>query len=157
MKRFSLLLAVIVLMGLGCPNNPSGGQADAGPSPAIDSGTPSNVPREVIEEFERHYQAWQSAVDSPTMRLSSDTYELTNHPDYQAIVAMGKKALPLVIAKLAEGDFLMVNAAEQITRINVFKASGKTLQPGEFLGEQGEALLWVEWWQQNRSKPEWQP
>jgi hypothetical protein len=157
MKRFPLFLTAITVMGLGCPNHPSGGQADAGPSPTIDSGTPSDVPPEVTEEFERHYQAWQSFVDSPKMRLSSDTYQLTNHPEYQAIVAMGKKALPLVIAKLAEGDFLMVNAVEQITRINVFQTSGKTLQPGELLGEQGESLLWVEWWQQNRSRPEWQP
>jgi hypothetical protein len=176
MKRFFPLLAVMVLAGLGCPKHgrpdmgtppdsdplptPDAGPSptpDAGPSPTTDAGTPSNVPPEVIEEFERHHRAWRSVVDSPEQRLISDTHRLTDHREYQAIVAMGKKALPLVIAKLAEGDFLMVRAAKQITRVNVFKASGKTLQPGELFGEQDEARLWVEWWQKNQNRPEWQP
>lgn len=168
MTRSFFLLAAIALLCLGCPNNSQNRPPDAGSAPdagsssttdagPADAGSVSSVPAEVITEFERHYQAWRVFADSSEMRLTSDTAQLTNHPEYTAMVAMGKKVLPLVMAKLAEGDFLMVSAAERITRVDVVRASGKTLQPEELFGEQDEARLWVEWWRQHQNDPEWRP
>ena len=150
-----MLAAIIVaaIIGFRCPTKD--------PSEPIrfpaDAGMANGEASEIALQFEQHHKAWRTFADSPEMSLSSDTHQLTNHSDYKAIIAMGKRALPFVIDKLAKGDFLMVVAARRITGIDVVRASGKVLESKELFGEQDEARLWVEWWQQNRDKPEWQP
>jgi hypothetical protein len=79
---------------------------------------PINPPRGIYRVTEPDY------VDifySRLHRWMSETYfsssiaEIERHPDYIAIVAMGRHAIPLIISELRKSPSLLVFAAQSIT------------------------------------------
>src|SRR4051812_24363128 len=77
----------------------------SGNTPASDSTGGAAVadagPLDTRAEFEGHYQAWTHWYETGPHRESSSR-ALTRHPDFDAIVAMGRRALPLVFEKMEQ-------------------------------------------------------
>lgn len=110
-------------------------------------------------QLERHYALWREQIAWST---SSSTDNLTSFPDYHAIVAEGRCALPFVFEKIAEGDFLMNRAAHRITGVDVWAPvidewRREFAECGRPRGAQATSKLWLAWWTENRDKAEWLP
>jgi hypothetical protein len=62
----------------------------------------------IKDEFDRRYAEWRSAARAKSMYSKSTAY--TALPEYRALIALGKEALPFLIEKLEkdeEMDFLL--------------------------------------------------
>lgn len=62
------------------------------------------------EEFDVHVARWNAET-----RFVSSSTVLINHPSYQAIVAMGQRAVPLILASLAKAPDHFGPALQAIT------------------------------------------
>lgn len=95
-------------------------------------------------EFIKLKDQWEA--ESP--QLSSNTYDYWKTQAGKKIISMGKRALPLVMNEIREGNFFFNVAAERITNIS--------LRSGEPSGsEQQYSEKWVEWWEKNKENPNW--
>jgi hypothetical protein len=114
-----------------------------------------------LQEFDAHLAAWRSAVANSKLKFQSDD-SATKQADYQAIIAMGKRALPIVMARLAAGDTWLVDAAEGITGVDVIAPVRSTPDKSWGTGkppfsQTDEARLWLDWWKIHKNDPQWQP
>jgi hypothetical protein len=62
-------------------------------------------------EFDRAYAKWAKAIQAPAVAASSNPDDYTKIKEYREITKLGKGALPFVVQKMKEGDFLMNAAA----------------------------------------------
>ena len=83
--------------------------------PSAAAPTTSRPARDVRPEFEKQYGEWRSWRESPAGAVLSDH---THAPSYQAIVALGVPALPLIAEKMAAdpNDFELEVAFGQISK-----------------------------------------
>ena len=63
-----------------------------------------------ITDFYRYLQKWRSET-----MFESNLDTITHHPSYRSIVAMGGRALPLIVGELRIAPSLLVYALEDIT------------------------------------------
>lgn len=115
------------------------------------------------DEFSYHYNRWLKTCCSEDSIFSSRTQDyIEDHPDYEAIVEMGFRALPLIFEAMKEdGEFMLNSAAERITQIDdVLIERGEDpyqlLRDG-MLGEQTRVNAWIAWWHQAESDTRWHP
>jgi hypothetical protein len=64
-------------------------------------------------EFEEYFLKWKAE----TLFFSSGT-QITNHPDYQNIIKMGKSVIPFILIKLKEDPQHLFHALYKITGEN---------------------------------------
>ncbi|MBM3240489.1 hypothetical protein FJZ31_29755 [Candidatus Poribacteria bacterium] len=99
---------------------------------------------ELAKKYREAYDSWKRFVQSPEIQESSRTEDYTDNQAYENIVALGKRALPFLIADIEKGEFFLNNAVKRITNIDVIK-----LYPDEKVtGEQDISKLWVRWWRE---------
>ncbi|MDJ0631130.1 MAG: hypothetical protein QNJ44_22930 [Rhodobacter sp.] len=72
-------------------------------------------PTDVREEFDRLFAEWEERIRDPKIQASSRPKDYVEVEQYRAIVDLGKDALPLVLEKIADGVFLMNQAALEIS------------------------------------------
>ncbi len=152
MCRRPFFAALIAALLAGCPR-PDAREpgADAGP----------RVSAQTRQQFDGLYKKWEEVQGSPQRRFRSDDSYATG-PEYEALVAMGKRAVPLLMEKIVAGEFRMNDAVERITGVDIV-AEGrarpdKSWEPGgPPFGAQSTSKLWVEWWAKNQTGAEWYP
>ena len=69
-------------------------------------------------DAEAKYATWLERAQEYDLRVRSDD-SITRVPEYTAIVAMGKPALPFVFEKMEAGEFRMNAAAYAITGVMI--------------------------------------
>ena len=95
---------------------------------------PTSRQSETVEQrFRRLAESWRSDV----MFLSSID-EMTAHPDYRGIIALGDRAVPLLLQELAEAPDHWFAALKAITAIDPVPSTDR----GK-IGKMAEA--WVQW------------
>lgn len=70
----------------------------------------SDVSAEIRQDFERLLAEWKATWSRPERRYSSDTRDYTQGSEFEAIVALGPAALPLVAEQIVtepDGFFLL--------------------------------------------------
>jgi hypothetical protein len=72
-------------------------------------------PEGVRKEFDRLYAEWEEVIKDPRIQASSRPKEYVDVEPYRAIVALGEDALPFILEKIADGVFLMNQAALEIS------------------------------------------
>jgi len=92
--------------------------------------------------FEQAYAAWRDYI--PQVALHSDNSAYTDNTAFEAMVDLGPKVVPLIIAQLKTDPaaHFLVHALARITHKRVRPAD-----PNAVVGNQGLALLWVEWFE----------
>jgi len=103
------------------------------------------------KEFYEKYRAWQKHCNRLEIAIQSNSSYYINVPEYDALIAMGKPALPFLMEKLGAGEFFLNKAVEKITGIDL-KAWKPDFRP---VSEQDTSKVWLEWWEENKDKPEW--
>lgn len=96
------------------------------------------------KKYREAYGSWKRFIQRPEIRRSSRTEDYTNNQAYQNIVALGKRALPFLIADIEKGEFFLNDAMKRITKIDVTKVYPKE----KIVGEQDVSKLWVKWWRE---------
>jgi len=145
-------LVTLLASGLclaGCPIPSSEAPADAG----------SRVDPLTRQQFDALYRKWQQFQGSAQMRYRSDD-SYASGAEYEALVTMGKRAVPLLMEKIAAGEFRMNEAVERITAVDVVAEvrarPDKSWGPGKPpFGAQATSKLWLEWWAKNQDQPGW--
>ena len=104
------------------------------------------------QAFEAAYTAWRKRIEAdPRLSLSSRTYDYTDLKEYQAMIDLGKDALPAVMRKIESGDWLLNEAALQMAGLRSQDIVPDADQA--FLSEQEFARRLLEWWRQRAPKP----
>ena len=108
---------------------------------------------EIASKYRKAFDDWQQYIKQPKVQVSSRTSAYTDNEPYAAIVALGRPALPLIIADIERGQFFLNEAAGRISGVDVRK-----LYPDEkVVGEQDVSRLWVRWWnEKGRAEYDWQ-
>lgn len=104
----------------------------------------NEISQETRERFNALYEEWKEASQHPEVRLSSRPEDYINNEPYRKMVAMGREALPLVIEKLEQGEFLLNQAVADMEGVGLDELI-KTDQP--FPSEQEKSRLLIQWWQ----------
>jgi len=115
------------------------------------------------EEFDEKFVAWKRHCSQFHISIQSNTDSRTKTPEYDALIAMGKPALPLLMEKLEAGEFFLNKAVQKITGIDVVDRIRGTTRlewgpgsPPPFMAsEQGVSKLWLDWWKEHKDDPEW--
>lgn len=76
------------------------------------------VSTDVRAEFDRLYAEWEEHIKDLKIQLSSRPKEYVQVEPYREIVKLGKDALPFVLEKIADGVFLMNQAALELSGID---------------------------------------
>ena len=107
-------------------------------------------------DFEARYEKWKSFCQSPAVQLASRSETCINNPYFDAIVGLGKAAVPYIIAKLQSDEYghFLVHALSRIT--------GHLFPPGMVeatqaraenpVGNQAQARMWIDWWEREEQK-----
>ncbi len=99
--------------------------------------------------FDRAYTQWLAFRNTPQISRLPDPALHCTTPAFAAICSLGKDALPLLMEKMASGDFFSLQAVEQIIKkaprdphLFPLALNGRELQQSE----QERSLLTVEKW-----------
>jgi hypothetical protein len=101
------------------------------------AGPPTRKLSQLREEFERLLPLWKE--ERKKYELSSDTYDYWQGPNGKAIIALGPAIIPYLITQVRAGDFWFNVPLAIITKVDVAN--------GNYVSEQANAKLWVEWWE----------
>lgn len=69
--------------------------------------TAAKVSPELREKFEKLRAEWKDACNSSSIKFSSIMKDYTKPAQFTELVNMGEPIIPLVIEKMAQGDFFM--------------------------------------------------
>jgi hypothetical protein len=100
--------------------------------------------KNIEREYEKAVAAWKEYIRDPKILESSNTSDYTKNEPYERIVALGKPALQFLMRDLERGEFLLNQAARQITGVDVVKVYPRE----KVTGEQDISKLWVRWWRE---------
>jgi hypothetical protein len=101
------------------------------------------VPEKVKEEFDKNYQDWQTFKNSPTVRMHANPALYCKTGAFDRIVAMGQDAVPLLMDKIAQGDFFSYQAFDAIEKAEPreeFNIAGAKRADAEAVSEQTRAI-----------------
>jgi hypothetical protein len=108
-------------------------------------------------DFEDRYEKWRSFCQSALVQLSSSSEAYVNNPYFEAIVSLGKAAVPYIMAKLETDEYghFLVHALSKISG-HLFPpgmiATTTEAYPGSTLGNQAQAKMWIDWWAREGQK-----
>lgn len=100
-------------------------------------------------EFNKLFAEWKQATRDFMVQLSSKPEDYTNNEPYAAIVALGEAALPFLVEKLEEGEFLLYRAILDILGVRLEELVARDLQ---FESEQRKSEELIEWWRRRIGK-----
>jgi hypothetical protein len=110
------------------------------------------VPAVLKEEFEQNYREWQAYRQSPRVKMFSDPALHCTTAAFDRIVAMGEAVVPLLMEKIAGGDFFSYRAFERIeknTPDNGYRIATKAVKAEDTaVSEQTRALRALLNWHQ---------
>lgn len=171
----NMLMGTLSIHACNCIPDSTPSQPDAVVNPNDDGDTTSCAPPsdpfyngyvptpEDRLEFYYHYNRWNLTCCKGDALLSSRTQDYVDeHPDYDAIVNMGVRALPLIFeAMMEDGEYFLNSAVERITNVDdVFIALDydpyEMIRAGD-MGEQARMLGWLRWWNAVKLEPDWYP
>ncbi|MFH1360908.1 MAG: hypothetical protein ABIJ41_07775 [Candidatus Omnitrophota bacterium] len=110
----------------------------------VDNGLSLDIDK-VRADFAALKKKWE--IEEEQNRHRSDDVSYWQGEAGQAILAMGKKALPFVMEEIKQGNLLYNWAAWQITGIRMNgKPSGSA---------QDVSQNWIRWWEENKNHSEW--
>ncbi|TQF08634.1 hypothetical protein FJV41_48880 [Myxococcus llanfairpwllgwyngyllgogerychwyrndrobwllllantysiliogogogochensis] len=89
----------------------------------------------LAEEWERH---------CAEHRESSNPYVFLDHPSFDALVALGRPAVPLIIERYRDGSVFWGAALRRITGVTTF---GDGVVGNLEANRQG----WLKWWSENQA------
>ena len=98
------------------------------------------------ERFDALYAQWQTHVKSPKVQMSSNPRAYTDCQPFKDMAALGKPALPLLIAKIREGDSSGWKESQFFLWRAVLEISGTDLSDPRTPGEQETARRYIRWW-----------
>lgn len=75
----------------------------------------AKVSPDVKDKFEGAYARWQNFRKEPRVRLSANPADYCKTDAFKEITGMGAQALPLLMEKIAQGDFFCLQAVEKIS------------------------------------------
>jgi hypothetical protein len=101
--------------------------------------------QEQEQQFENAWKRLHHDWRHGDLSESSNTAAVRAHAAFREIVALGAGALPLVVAKLREGEFVLNQAMSALTGFELPPAS-------ESESEQALARRWVLWWEGRQTK-----
>ena len=67
----------------------------------------SKVSPEIKAEFERKHAAWKDVCNNSEIKFSSFMQDYTKPEQFTELVKMGEPIIPLVVERMADGDFFM--------------------------------------------------
>ena len=77
--------------------------------------------KKIKEKFDVLYEEWQRVIQDPKIQISSRPQDYTNNKPYREIIRLGKGALPFILEKIVQGNFLMNQAAIEVTGLHLDK------------------------------------
>lgn len=96
------------------------------------------------EAFEEHHGRWRKFIDrKPELQLSSRTPDYTENRHYRKMISLGVPALPYIMERIAEGDFLLNRAVLEIME---WSLSDIIPDPSKAYSEQEISHYLLEWW-----------
>jgi hypothetical protein len=110
------------------------------------------------EEFDAKFASWKGHCNRPEISIHSNLNYYIKTPEYDALVAMGKPALPFLMEKLEAGEFILNDAVKKITGINIVVRESVPLKWGPDVppfSALDVSKLWLEWWKEHKDLPEW--
>lgn len=75
----------------------------------------AKVAPEVKDKFNDAYSRWQNFRKEPRVRISANPADYCKTDAFKEITGMGARALPLLMEKIAQGDFFCLRAVEKIS------------------------------------------
>ncbi|MBE9569287.1 MAG: hypothetical protein IMF11_01555 [Proteobacteria bacterium] len=77
------------------------------------------LPEEVRQEFDTKYRAWKATWNDPKVCIHSNPRSYAVSKEYEEFLdyckKQGKAIWPLLLQKFEQGDFLVINALEDLT------------------------------------------
>lgn len=77
--------------------------------------------KKIKEKFDVLYEEWQKVIQDPKIQISSRPRDYINNEPYREIIRLGKCALPFILEKIAQGNFLMNQAAIEVSGLHLDK------------------------------------
>lgn len=112
---------------------------------------PGDDYEQTLREYRELRKKWEGEARKAS--FSSDTHDYWTGPSGRSLVAMGRRALPLVILEIRAGDFFFNVAAAGIAGPTVDRVV-RGEAPGS---EQSVASRWAAWWEAVKGDPAWNP
>jgi hypothetical protein len=111
----------------------------------------SSVAAELRDAFEAAFNAWKDTWFSGGLAISSDPHTRAVGKEFDALIALGPRILPLVVEKLAEPDnFLALQLYDAIQPDERLVIQYGPEDERVLEGEQGRARRVVQAWLANR-------
>jgi hypothetical protein len=73
----------------------------------------------IKQQFEALHAAWLKIIQDPKIQFSSRPQDYTNNQPYREMIKMGKDALPLILEKIEQGEFLLNEAALKVAELDL--------------------------------------
>lgn len=112
----------------------------------------AKLPDRVKEEFAKHYEDWMTFRHQPRVRMSGNPADYCKTEAFNKIVGMGSKIMPLLMEKIAHGDFFSYQACKAIEKkesAGEFKiAMAPSHRENNAVSEQTRALRALMNWQE---------
>lgn len=103
------------------------------------------LPRELRDQFERRFAAWQETWASPHIAISSDPRAVTYVSEFYDLIALGPDIIPAVVEKLIDpANFFALQLYEALQSQHHMLLSFDPATDDVFEGEQGRARRTVE-------------
>ncbi len=97
---------------------------------------------ELGARFEEFASAWEAHCAAH--REASNPYKFLNHPSFEALVGLGRSAVPLIVERYREGSLFWGAALRRITGVATF---------GDGVVGDLEATRrgWLAWWEAHKA------
>ncbi|HPZ06504.1 MAG TPA: hypothetical protein PL110_00190 [Candidatus Eremiobacteraeota bacterium] len=76
----------------------------------------AQVEAEVKKNFDTLYSEWQKFRKTPALRFSGNPVDYCKNKSFDEITKMGSSVIPLLMEKMAEGDFFCLSAVDKIVK-----------------------------------------
>jgi hypothetical protein len=111
----------------------------------------SDVPTDIHVAFETAFEAWKATWFTGGLAISSNPHTRTVGKEFDALIALGPRILPLVVEKLADPDnFLALQLYDAIQPDEQLVVQFGADDERILEGEQGRARRVVQAWLTNR-------
>ena len=105
------------------------------------------VQPQVKDKFNKLYSQWQIAKKDPMVQISSNPADYCKNEAFDEITKMGGSAVPLLMDKLAEGDFFCLQALTTIAKKEERLGEKVSLSKNEMNNsEQNKSILVLNKW-----------
>jgi hypothetical protein len=68
-------------------------------------------------KFNAIYKTWRQRIEQADILIRWDTEAPTKVPEFTSLVGLGEPAVPFLLERLKQGDFVAVRAIEAVSRV----------------------------------------